>query len=91
MRRDKLVLIVMLLALLTITMVSACSSQSKEKPLPPPSADVESPFFVDKNINMTTIDEYLDRSDVAYRDVRMLFDPADYAAVGGDADLSRTI
>lgn len=91
MRRYQSVLIVMLLALLTIGMVSACSSQTKEKPLPPPSADVDSPFFVDKNINMTTIDEYLDRSDVAYRDVRMLFDPADYAAVGGDADLSRTI
>ncbi len=91
MRRDHSVIVVMLLALLTIGMVIACSSQSMEKPLPPPLADVDSPFFVDKNINMTTIDEYLERSDVAYRDVRMLFDPADYAAVGGDADLSRTI
>ncbi|MBQ2697763.1 MAG: hypothetical protein IJF59_03720 [Clostridia bacterium] len=40
---------------------------------------------------MTTIDGFLGRDDVAYRDVRMLFDPADYAAIGGDADLSRTI
>jgi hypothetical protein len=29
--------------------------------------------------------------DVAYRDVRMLFDPADYASIGGEADLTRTI
>jgi len=46
---------------------------------------------VDKNINMETIDDYLGRGDVAYRDVRMLFDPANYAAIGGEADLTRTI
>ena len=40
---------------------------------------------------METIDQYLFREDVAYRDVRMLFDPADYAAIGGEADLTRTI
>lgn len=60
-------------------------------PLPAPEVDTESQFGVDKNINVSTIDNYLGRSDVAYRDVRMLFDPADYAAIGGDADLSKTI
>jgi hypothetical protein len=40
---------------------------------------------------METIDRFLGREDVAYRDVRMLFDPADYAAIGGEADLTRTI
>jgi hypothetical protein len=48
-------------------------------------------FGVDKNINMDTIDNYLGRDDVAYIDVRMLFDPADFAAIGGEADLNRTI
>lgn len=60
-------------------------------PLPAPEIDAGSPFGVDKNINMATIDRYLDRDDVAYRDVRMLFDPADYGAIGGEADLTRTI
>ena len=48
-------------------------------------------FGVDKNINMKTLDEYLGRDDVVYRDVRMLFDPADYAAIGGNADLASTV
>ena len=48
-------------------------------------------FGVDKNINISTIDEWLGRPEVAYRDVRMLFDPADYGAIGGNADLSSTI
>jgi hypothetical protein len=48
-------------------------------------------FGVDANINMATIDNYVGRDDVVYRDVRMLFDPADYGAIGGNADLSSTI
>ena len=64
---------------------------SKEKPLPANTPDPTSMFGVDKNINMDTIDNYLNRSDVVYRDVRMLFDPADYGAIGGNADLSATI
>ncbi|MCR5788052.1 MAG: hypothetical protein K6G37_03100 [Bacilli bacterium] len=43
---------------------------------------------IDKNINETNIDKYLNRSDSVYRDMRMLEDPADYAAIGGDAYLS---
>ena len=81
-----------LLSVLTLAAVlslSACQEGSGS--LPPPETDVSSEFGVDVNINMETIDQYLDREDVAYRDVRMLFDPADYAAIGGEADLSRTI
>ena len=43
---------------------------------------------VDKNINEATIDAYLERSDAVYRDMRMLSDPGNYAAIGGDAMLS---
>ena len=39
-------------------------------------------FGVDANINESTIDNYLGRSDSVYRDMRMLKDPADYAAIG---------
>ena len=59
--------------------------------LPASEPDETNMFGVDKNINMETLDQYLLRDDVAYRDVRMLFDPADYAAIGGNADLASTV
>ena len=81
-----------LLSVLTLaTVLSLAACQGGSGSLPPPETDASSEFGVDVNINMETIDQYLDREDVAYRDVRMLFDPADYAAIGGEADLSRTI
>lgn len=46
-------------------------------------------FGFDKNVNVSTIDKYLDRTDSVYRDMRMLIDPADYSALpGGDSYLS---
>ena len=61
------------------------------KALPLPDSDIDSLFGIDKNINISTIDSFLGRDDVEYIDVRLLFDPADFAAIGGDATLSRTI
>jgi len=58
--------------------------------LPPPEPD-GGPFGVDVNINMTTIDGYLGRPDVAYIDVRMLYDPADFPSIGGVASLTQTL
>lgn len=43
---------------------------------------------IDKNINESTIDKYLGRSDSVYYDMRMLEDPANYEAIGGDRYLS---
>ena len=43
---------------------------------------------IDKNINEETIDNYLNRSDAVYRDMRMLKDPGNYEAIGGDSYLS---
>ena len=81
--------------LIALVFLCACAPAAEPEtnvpPLPAPEVNEESQFNVDKNINMTTIDHFLGRSDVVYRDVRMLFDPADYAAIGGDADLSKTI
>lgn len=97
MKRTVSIFLILCLAVLPL---AGCGRQSDPPPepepyggdpLPPPSADPESPFGVDENINMETIDNYLGRDDVAYIDVRMLFDPADYGAIGGDADLTRTI
>ncbi|MDR1712652.1 MAG: hypothetical protein LBR39_00620 [Coriobacteriales bacterium] len=67
------------------------ATQTNLPTLPGCQPNPQDQFGIDININMTTIDNWLDRPDVACFDMRMLFDPADYAAVGGDADLSRTI
>lgn len=67
----------------------ACSKQVSE--LPKAAVDSSSQFGVDQNINIETIDNYLNRDDTVYRDMRMLFDPADYAAIGGEADLTSSI
>lgn len=45
-------------------------------------------FGIDKNVNEATIDQYLGRSDSVYRDMRMLKDPGNYGAIGGDSYLS---
>ena len=76
--------------LLLISILTACNRQ-RVIPLPAPEVDGQSIFGVDKNINMDTIDNYLGRDDVAYIDVRMLFDPAEFSEIGGEANLTRTI
>lgn len=68
----------------------AARESSKALPLPP-SSPGDDQFHVDQNINMATIDSFLGRDDVEYTDMRMIHDPADYAAIGGDSDLSVTI
>ncbi len=45
-------------------------------------------YDIDKNINEKTIDNYLGRSDVAYRDVRMLEDTATWENKGGTRELT---
>ena len=79
--------------ILVLVLLISCNDfrSGKQKPLPKSEPDSESPFGIDKNINMTTIDGYLNREDSIYIDMRMLFDPADFSSIGGDADLSRTI
>jgi hypothetical protein len=60
-------------------------------PLPPAAPDPQSEFGVDLNINMSTIDNYLNRPDVFYRDMRMLTDTARFDEIGGDPELSFTL
>ena len=96
----KKVLVFLLSIILILGLCGGCGQANNEnnsadadiiKPLPQPELDDSSQFGVDKNINQQTIDEWLFRDDVAYRDVRMLFDPADYGSIGGEADLTATI
>lgn len=57
----------------------------------PPAQPGSDAFAIDQNLNMGTIDDYLGLPGVEYTDMRMIHDPADYAAIGGDPDLSFTI
>lgn len=82
---------VMMLFMIALGGCGKSAKGPEVKELPAPESDPDNMFGVDKNINMTTIDQWLGRDDVAYRDVRMLFDPASYADIGGDSVLSRTI
>ena len=71
--------------------VCACSSKNELETLPIPEITEGirgEQFGVDKNINEKTIDKYLNRSDSVYRDMRMLKDPGNYEAIGGDSYLS---
>ncbi len=75
-----------LLCILLALILCACNST-----LPKPElADGirGSQLGIDKNINEATIDNYLNRSDAVYRDMRMLKDEANYEAIGGDSYLS---
>ena len=71
--------------------LAACSSNEALPEIPAAEPDETSMFGVDKNINIDTIDQWLGRDDVAYIDVRMLVDPGDYGAIGGDPVLSGTV
>lgn len=67
----------------------ACSNEKLiELPLPEVSDGIRGELGIDKNINEESIDEYLDRSDSVYYDMRMLKDEADYESIGGDSYLS---
>lgn len=60
----------------------------KELPKPEITGGTRGELGIDKNINESNIDEYLNRSDSVYRDMRMLEDPGDYEKIGGDRFLS---
>ena len=57
-------------------------------PVPELSEGQRGELGIDKNVNEETIDQYLNRSDAVYRDLRMLKDPGNYEAIGGDSYLS---
>ena len=64
------------------------SNVLKELPKPEVTGGQRGQLGIDKNINESNIDEYLNREDSVYRDMRMLDDPANYEAIGGDRFLS---
>lgn len=73
--------------LVTATLAASCSGSS-ELPAPETIGGEWAQFEIDKNINVTTIDDFLGRTDTVYRDMRMLVDPVDFSLIGGDSYLS---
>ena len=84
-------------ALAGAALLGGCAAGGETAPfdalpaMPPASPDPESPFGVDANVNMATIDEWLGRPDCAYFDMRMVKDPAHYEDIGGNAELAVTL
>lgn len=68
--------------------VNAEVNKLKELPKPEITGGSRGELGIDKNINEATIDEYLNREDSVYRDMRMLEDPGNYESIGGDRFLS---
>ena len=66
------------------------SSEKKVLELPKPevTGGERGQLGIDKNVNESTIDNYLGLEDAVYRDMRMLKDPGNYEAIGGDSYLS---
>lgn len=83
MKNIKKIFVLSLMILLTF----GCTN-SKELPLPEVTDGVRGTLGIDKNINEKNIDDYLNRSDSVYYDMRMLKDTAVYENIGGDSYLS---
>ncbi len=76
------------ITILILTILLMCGCSNKALPLPEVSEGMRGELGIDKNINESTIDNYLNRDDSVYYDMRMLIDEANYEAIEGDSYLS---
>ncbi|MDO4611725.1 MAG: hypothetical protein Q4B34_02605 [Candidatus Saccharibacteria bacterium] len=81
-------IIVVAVAAFLIGRFSLPAAEVAVLPLPELSEGERGALGIDKNLNEETIDQYLGRSDAVYRDMRLLEDPGNYEAIGGDSMLS---
>ena len=65
-----------------------CGCSKQKLPSPEVANGMRGVLGIDKNINEETIDNYLNREDSVYYDMRMLVDVANYENIGGDSYLS---
>lgn len=85
--KKSLVLIV-LISILLIVNIIYFNTNNDTLPKPEITGGERGKLGIDKNINESNIDKYLGRADSVYRDMRMLKDPGNYEAIGGDSNLS---
>ena len=92
MKKNIMILILSIICLLFGGFISYLVFNPTEKydslPKPEVTGGERGMLGIDKNINEETIDKYLGRDDSVYRDMRMLIDPGNYSAIGGDSYLS---
>ena len=87
MKKKSLLILLLIISLCVVG--CSCEKQLEDLPKPEITSGIRGEQFgIDKNINEKTIDKYLGRSDSVYRDMRMLKDPGNYEAIGGDSYLS---
>ncbi len=79
---------IVVIVLAIILCMNVSNNKLPELPKPEVTGGERGMLGIDKNINEETIDKYLGRSDSVYRDMRMLKDPGNYEAIGGDSYLS---
>ncbi len=96
MKKKEIIFGVVLLVMGVLVLISNITFSSREEkliklPKPEVTGGERGTLGIDKNINEDTIDKYLNRSDSVYRDMRMLKDPGNYEAIGGDSYLSGII
>ena len=87
----KKIFLTITIMLLSVSLTGCNNNENTLEELPKPEITEGirgEQFGIDKNINEETIDNYLNRSDSVYIDMRMLKDPGDYEAIGGDSYLS---
>ena len=90
MKKIKLIILVIICLVIGGLCGYSFNNKSDLKPLPAQekSEGLRGVYDIDKNINEKTIDNYLNRPDVVYRDVRMLEDTATWENKGGERDLT---
>lgn len=84
-------LITLIIGIIMGYLIKPNSNELTKLPKPEITGGERGTLGIDKNINEETIDNYLNRSDSVYRDMRMLKDPGNYEAIGGDSYLSGII
>lgn len=88
MKKKIFIIFIVIFLLLVLIVYFNNKSSILKLPRPEVTGGERGMLGIDKNINESTIDKYLGREDSVYRDVRMLKDPGNYEAIGGDSYLT---
>ena len=87
-RKNVIKLVALIISVIIVGFIGVNINRRTNVPLPQVSEGERGTLGIDKNVNESTIDNYLGRNDSVYIDVRMLKDPGNYEAIGGDSYLS---
>ena len=87
-RKNVIKLVALIISVIIVGFIGVNINKRTNVPLPQVSEGERGTLGIDKNVNESTIDNYIGRNDSVYMDVRMLKDPGNYEAIGGDSYLS---